>query len=178
MARELKLETRRLLLRLWRPGDAERLADIEADLVNHVTLADERHHIERYVRHWSARGYGRWAVEEKQTRRLVGRVGVMHQAEWHATAEKDEIGWTIDPACWRQGYATEGALAALVDVFQRVALQCVISYTSPDNNASRRVMEKCGFTFQGHAVWRGNDVVWYALTAAEWSIGFAASSRR
>jgi RimJ/RimL family protein N-acetyltransferase len=75
----------------------------------------------------------------------------MHQPEWRASDVKDEIGWTLDPEYWGRGLATEGALAALGDVVDRVKLRRVISYTDPENMASLRVMEKCGFTYEGRA---------------------------
>jgi RimJ/RimL family protein N-acetyltransferase len=160
-----RIETQRLVLRLWNPSDAPALAAIEKRLGRPATVDEELAHIERYVRHWNSHGYGRWAVTTKASGTLIGRIGVMYQPEWRASAVKDEIGWTLDPEYWGRGVATEGALAALGDVFDRVRLRRVSSYTDPENVASLRVMEKCGFTYEGRAEWRGGAVVWYSRDA-------------
>ena len=57
-----------------------------------------------------------------------------------------EIGWRLDPAFWNRGLATEGARAVLRYAFDFLELKEVVSFTVPDNFASRRVMEKLGMT--------------------------------
>ena len=89
----------------------------------------------------------------------------MYEAAWTATACKDEIGWVSDSGLWGQGLATEAAAAALADVFRRVGLEQVVSYTSPDNTASLRVMEKLGLVCGGKTRWNGSEHVWYSITA-------------
>jgi RimJ/RimL family protein N-acetyltransferase len=42
-------------------------------------------------------------------------------------------------------------------------LEHIISFTVPENAATRRVMEKCGLVQQGETRWRGLDHVWYAI---------------
>jgi RimJ/RimL family protein N-acetyltransferase len=37
----------------------------------------------------------------------------------------------------------------------------VVSFTLPENHASRRVMEKCGLVERGVADWKGRPHVWY-----------------
>jgi [ribosomal protein S5]-alanine N-acetyltransferase len=72
------------------------------------------------------------------------------------------------------GYTTEGLrlLAGyLFDTRRRNRLRLIIH---PDNQASRRVAEKCGFTLEGTArgAWflrgRHHDVLVYALLRDEW----------
>ena len=75
------------------------------------------------------------------------------------------LGWVIDRGLWGQGLATEAAAAALADVFRRVGLEQVVSYTSPDNTASLRVMEKLGLVRGGKTRWNGSEHVWYSITA-------------
>ena len=59
--------------------------------------------------HWNLRGYGLWAVEEKASGRLVGRVGYFFPEGW----PQEEIGWLFRRDVWGRGYATEAATAAL-----------------------------------------------------------------
>ena len=49
-------------------------------------------------------------------------------------------------ACWRQGYATKGARAALADGFGRLGLAEIVAYAVAANTPSRRVMERIGKT--------------------------------
>jgi hypothetical protein len=52
----------------------------------------------------------------------------------------------------------------------------IISVTRADHTASRRVMEKCGLTFQGEVVHKGGLVVWYAINRADWQARQGAAS--
>ncbi len=168
------LETERLRLRLWQPGDVEALVRIYSDpevarmLGETFDRAHAEEQIERYARSWSERGFGRLAVEEKRSGRFIGRIGLAYADEWPVGEDKVEIGWMIDRAGWGRGFATEGARAALAHGFEVVQLPRIISFTLPANAASRRVMEKCGFGYRGSALWRGLEHVWYELDRSRW----------
>lgn len=86
-----------------------------------------------------------WAVVEKQTRRLVGALGLV-RTSW--PAKTTEIGYWVSPWGRGKGYASEGAIAvsrwAIDQQFQRVELKA-----AAPNTASRRVAENAGFTFEG-----------------------------
>ncbi len=164
----ISLETERLTLRLWRTGDADRLEEIlrHPDVSRMLGGLGAQEHaavkVARYVEHWRERGYGRWALEDRASGELIGRVGVMHEERWKGGPDKDEIGWTLDRSFWGRGLATEAARAALADAFERVGLPRVVAFTLPENVASRRVMEKCGFSYRGRALWEGREHIWYA----------------
>jgi RimJ/RimL family protein N-acetyltransferase len=168
----MHIETARLVLRRWLPGDVSALAEIHAHPVvaaflDPRTRDDTAAMIERYEGHWETRGYGRFAVTDRATGRLLGRVGVMHEPTWEATEDKDEVGWTIAQERWGQGLATEAARAAIDDAFARVGLERIVSWTAPRNVASRRVMERCGMRYRGLADWNGHENVWYDVRAGE-----------
>jgi RimJ/RimL family protein N-acetyltransferase len=57
-----------------------------------------------------------------------------------------EIGWRLAAEYWGRGLATEGARAALRFGFERLKMSEIVSFTVPENGASRRVMEKLGMT--------------------------------
>jgi RimJ/RimL family protein N-acetyltransferase len=63
---------------------------------------------------------------------------------------------------WGHGYATEAARASIRHGFEVIGLGRIISTTCADHWASRRVMEKCGMSFQGTVRWRDADIAWYA----------------
>ena len=166
----VRIETERLVLRHWRQDDVDALLAISADpevarWLSPATRADVAATIERYAHSWETLGFGRWAVDDRHSGRLVGRVGVMRQPAWTGSDVKDEIGWMIDRSRWGEGIATEAARAALEDVFARVGLPAVVSFTLPDNIASRRVMEHCAMQERGLAAYAGREHVWYSRDA-------------
>ena len=165
----VELETERLRLRQWRPGDVDALERIYAEpdvwrmLAGPFTREAVERQVERFRRHWDERGFGIWAVDEKASGRMIGRVGLQRHDEWTASEAKVEVGWTLDREFWGRGLATEGAVASIRFGFETVGLAQIISFTLTGNLASRRVMEKCGLTYRGETVWRGLDHVWYAI---------------
>ena len=60
-----------------------------------------------------------------------------------------EIGYGILDAYQGQGYATEAVGAAVAWAMRQPGVTCVEAETEPDNRASRRVLEKCGFLPNG-----------------------------
>jgi RimJ/RimL family protein N-acetyltransferase len=60
-----------------------------------------------------------------------------------------EIGYGILEEYQKQGYATESVKAALDWAFQNPEVTAIEAETEPDNTASQRVLEKCGFAANG-----------------------------
>jgi ribosomal-protein-alanine N-acetyltransferase len=87
--------------------------------------------------------------------------------DWPAP-DKWEVGWELEPAYWACGLATEGGRAGVRLGFEVAGLDRIISATLPENLAFRRVMEKCGLTYQGTMPYHGGELVWYAITRQEW----------
>jgi RimJ/RimL family protein N-acetyltransferase len=168
----MRIETERLVLRRWVPGDAAALAEIHAHpevaaYLDPLTRDDTAAMIDRYERHWDAHGFARFAVADRFSGRLVGRLGVMREPSWRATREKDEIGWTIARDRWGEGLATEAAIATLADAFDRVRLPRIVSWTALENVSSQRVMARCGMRYRGLTLWKGREHVWYDLRNRE-----------
>ena len=60
-----------------------------------------------------------------------------------------EIGYGIKEKHQGQGYATEAVNAAVMWAFEQPGVTRVEAETEPDNSASQRVLEKCGFVPSG-----------------------------
>lgn len=101
---------------------------------------------ERIEAHWATHGFGLWAVEIPGVAPFAGFVGLSVPRFEAAFTPCVEIGWRLDRAHWRQGYATEAAGAAMAFGFDELRLREIVSFTVPSNAASRRVMEKLGMT--------------------------------
>ena len=83
-----------------------------------------------------------FAVRLKETGRLIGIVTYFD--------EKDgvcEIGYGIGSEYWGRGYATEAVARFLEYLFREKGMQTVCASYFTGNDASRRVMEKCGMRF-------------------------------
>jgi [ribosomal protein S5]-alanine N-acetyltransferase len=103
-------------------------------------------------------------VHRPQTGAFVARGGP-HRTHV-ARRDEVEIGWTVVPERWKQGLATELGAASVDVAFGPLGLGDVVSYTLPDNVASRRVMEKLGFVYERDTVHAGLPHVLYRLSAS------------
>jgi RimJ/RimL family protein N-acetyltransferase len=101
--------------------------------------------------HWTLRGYGMWAAEERGSGRLVGRVGLHYPEGW----PDREVGWALARPFWGRGYATEGARAVLEHAFGTLGWDHVVSLIHPENRRSVRVAERLGAAFSGQIELRG-----------------------
>jgi RimJ/RimL family protein N-acetyltransferase len=161
------LETPRLILRMFRADDFEPYAAICADPDVMRYLGDGRaltrpeawRQMAMIVGHWQLRGYGLWAVEERSTGALVGRIGLFNPEGWPGL----EVGWVLGKTCWGRGYATEGARRVLDHAFTDMGLDRLISLIYPDNTASIRVAERIGERLEGHTYLFGHEVLIYRI---------------
>lgn len=113
----------------------------------------------QFVGHWTLRGYGLWAVEERATGEFIGRIGLWHPEGWPGL----EVGWLLDRSRWGRGLATEGARAALDHAFWSVGADYVISIVNPANQRSIRVAEKLGERFEREHDFDGHTVLVYGV---------------
>jgi RimJ/RimL family protein N-acetyltransferase len=98
------------------------------------------------LEHWARYGFGLWLLRGRETGDLVGRGGLQHT--FVSDMHEVEVSWAIVPERWGQGLATEMATAAVEAAFGPLRLPRLMAFTLPENTASRRVMEKTGFTFE------------------------------
>lgn len=115
----------------------------------------------RFAGHWAWLGYGYWAIEEKSTGALVGEIGFAHYKRDLVAPHADapEIGWVLAPEHHGKGCATEAVAAALAwgDAhFGPGPTMCIIH---PENAASIRVAEKCGYRQTALASYKGKPVL-------------------
>jgi RimJ/RimL family protein N-acetyltransferase len=164
------LETERLRLRAFRDEDIDAYAEINADpeVMRYLTgkpmsRAEAWRHMAMMVGHWVLRGYGCWAVEERETGTLVGRIGFNDPAGWPGF----EIGWTLGRPYWGRGYAIEGARAALDYAFNELDKAHVISLIHPENRGSIAVAEKLGEKLEGETEVLGIPVLIYGIDRPE-----------
>ena len=83
-----------------------------------------------------------FAIRLKETRRLIGIIVTCDETE-----ESCEIGYGIGSDYWNHGYATEAAKRFIRYCFEEKGMKTVYASFFTGNDASRRVMEKCGMAF-------------------------------
>lgn len=88
--------------------------------------------------------YAIWSIERKDGT-SVGDLCFKGPPENGAV----EIGYGILPEHMGNGYATEAVGAAVKWALRQTGVLCVEAETGPDNRASQRVLEKCGFVSNG-----------------------------
>jgi RimJ/RimL family protein N-acetyltransferase len=168
----LTLETERLLLRHFRSSDLDAFAAMSADpeVMRYLgegkplTREDAWRSMAMIAGHWMLRGYGIWAVEEKATGALVGRVGLYYPEGWPG----QEVGWALAREHWGKGYAVEAARASLQHAFQTLEWPRAISLIGPDNYRSIRVAERLGERFERSVEVRGRPALLYAVERSAW----------
>lgn len=153
------LHTERLLLREYRRTDFDAFAAHLADPVSAAHLGPaERHAAWRIfcsqAELWLIHGAGWWAVEEKETGRLVGNVGAFFREE----STVMELGWNTYRACWGRGFANEAAAAALHHAFEVRGEAKVRALIASGNAASLRVAERLGLAHEGETGIHGQAV--------------------
>ena len=147
------INTTRATLRMMRPGDFDRFAEIWAmpEVVRYIG-ARPRNRDEswnaflRNAGHWQVTGFGQWAVEDQAGKEMVGQVGFFYGArglgEDFNTAP--EAGWVLCPSAQGRGLGSEVAHAAH-DWFDRVItgpLNCMIH---PEHAVSLHLAGQLGY---------------------------------
>jgi [ribosomal protein S5]-alanine N-acetyltransferase len=118
----------------------------DGDAVYHcdASLRQCRRRIAVHERRRRSDGCAPWAVVTKTDGRVVGWGGLYNDPfdpGWGV-----EVGYSFHPAVWGRGYATELVMVCLEFADRTLALPPLIAFAKLGNVASRRVLEKTGFT--------------------------------
>jgi RimJ/RimL family protein N-acetyltransferase len=98
----------------------------------------------RPLRDYAVHGYGRMAVIERSSGRLVGFSGLKYLEDLREV----DIGYRFLPDCWGKGYATESASVLMDQGRREHGFRRIVGMAHPDNAASIHVLEKLGLRFE------------------------------
>jgi RimJ/RimL family protein N-acetyltransferase len=168
----ITLTTERLVLRPFRDGDLDAYAALCADpevmrfMGDRGVLSrdDAWRQMAMLVGHWTLRGYGMWALEDRASGRLAGRAGLHYPDGW----PEPEIGWALARPFWGQGLAFEASRAALGHAFGTLGWTRAISLIDAANQRSIRLAERLGERFEREVTLRGHRVGLYAISRSAW----------
>jgi [ribosomal protein S5]-alanine N-acetyltransferase len=170
------IETPRLLLRAFEAYDADDVYAYSCDerftrYLPSIPVPYEYSQAEQFVADSMATD---WAVEPLWAIVHEGRVVGSIFAHIDTFAPRAEIGYSMAPGLWNQGFMTEAARAVLHWLFTQTDVVRVMATADERNIGSWRVMEHLGMQHEGtlrmHRNDRGTpaDQVVYGLLRSEW----------
>jgi RimJ/RimL family protein N-acetyltransferase len=143
-------QTARLRFRQVRADDAELFdaLDRDEDVMQFIdweppTLEEQREAVAGYIAEYERwPNHGRF-VAESRAGEFLGWFGL----RVHTDPFVPDLGYRLHRRLWGRGLATEGSLALIDYAFVHLGARAVQADSMFDNQASRRVMEKCGMTY-------------------------------
>lgn len=150
MAEKTVIGTRRLILRPWEDADAPDLYEYAKDprvgpaagWPPHTSVENSLEIIRGVLSQPET-----YAVVLRATGRPVGSVGIMRTGSAQMSDTEAEIGYWIGVPYWGQGLIPEAVRALLRRCFEELGCTGVWCGYFDGNGKSRRVQEKCGFTY-------------------------------
>jgi RimJ/RimL family protein N-acetyltransferase len=148
------LETDRLILRHFLPDDLESLFALYSDPdvrryfpEGTLTYDETKEELDWFLHgHPDHPELGLWATIHKDSQQFIGRCGLLPWTIDHRP--EVEVAYMIAKAHWGEGLGTEAAQAVLHYGFDQLRLSRLISLIDRDNQASIRVAEKIGMSFE------------------------------
>lgn len=153
------IETERLIVRCYQPGDGEQVYQAglrnrehftrfeTGNPINYLNSVEEAEILVReFAAGWVARSCFFWGIFEKSTGAFAGQVyvGVVN---WDTP--EFEVGYIADIDHAGRGYITEAVKGVLGWIFQHLGAHRVSIHCSEENARSQRVAERCGFVLEG-----------------------------
>ena len=146
------LLTPRLGFRSWSDADLDLAMSLWGDpevtaLFDSRGLLSREHVRERLARELDNErelGVQYWPFFLRQTGEFVGCAGLK---PYDVARGVYELGFHLRAAFWGAGYATEAARAVIEHAFASLQPAALVAGHNPRNHASKRVLEKLGFTY-------------------------------
>jgi ribosomal-protein-alanine N-acetyltransferase len=166
------VETARLRLRLFTPGDLDRMCEITRDpevmrYIGHghpFSREETRANLGRIMDRFRRRGYGRWAMERRDTGALIGYCGL--------SSGNPEVGievaYMLAREEWGKGFALEAGRAALRYGFETLGVNSIAGITIQGNSRSCKVLGRLGMTFVRNARYYEFHCTHYSIARADW----------
>lgn len=145
------LETDRLILRMWNKKDAPQLYEYaknpnvgpRAGWKPHENVAESKMIISSVFLANMC-----WAIVEKETSLVIGSIG-LEEDKFRPHVKSKELGYSLSESCWGKGIMTEAAKCIITHSFESLELDVLMIRTGNENLRSQRVIEKCGFIYEG-----------------------------
>ena len=168
------LETDRLILRHLVPEDLDQLFALYSDQETRryfpegtLTYEETKEELEWFLNgHPEHPELGLWATIQKETNQFIGRCGLL---PWTIDGRTEvEVAYLLDKAYWRQGLGTEAAQAIARYGFEQLHLPRLICLIDRQNQASIKVAQRIGMTFEKEGVDEVGPFLLYAMHKRNW----------
>ncbi len=150
----MRIETERLVLRPWREDDAPALYRFASDPELGPAAGWPPHESEAWslniLRTVLMDGHT-WAITLRGSDEPVGSIGISPGGQ-EAQHGELEIGYWIGRPFWGKGYVPE-AVRAVLSLYFSFGAERIWCAHAEGNDKSRRVIEKCGFSYRFSAAW-------------------------
>ncbi len=148
------LETERLILRRLVPSDAEDMFEYSCDknVTEYLTWSPhpDKYYTIDYIKFvqkkYKTGDFRDWAVIDKATGKMIGTCGF---TSVDLQNRRGEVGYVYNSSFWGRGIAAEALMCVIGFGFSTLSLNRIEGRFMAENIASRRVMERCGMTFEG-----------------------------
>ncbi len=161
LRRKLRIETERMTLRLPLHGDFRGWSDLRRESRDFLTPWEPSwspDHLSRKAFtnrvYWAARAQGQGTalplfLFRRSDDRLMGAITLDNIRR--GPSQAGTLGYWIGQPFARQGYMREAIAAVVHHAFATIDLSRIEAACLPENAASRGVLEKCGFKYEGVA---------------------------
>lgn len=149
------IETERLILRRFSYNDDdamlkywiadEKIQSLYSEPV-YTTKSEIKELLDKYISSYEKDDYYRWAIIDKKSNECIGQIAYFLVDSKNQFAE---IEYCIGSKFQCKGFATEATKAVIKYGFEKISLHKVQICTKTINKASKRVIEKCGFVYEG-----------------------------
>jgi ribosomal-protein-alanine N-acetyltransferase len=149
------IETERLILRNFHLSDAQAMfdhwaSDDEATKFltwqPHQSVDTVIEHLEAILNQDQANGYFHWAIVEKSSNQLIGRIDII---DCNEAIKMKEIGYVLGKKWWHMGYMSEALNAVIAFLFTKTDTNRIEATHDEENRFSGAVMSKAGMLFEG-----------------------------
>jgi ribosomal-protein-alanine N-acetyltransferase len=154
-------ETSRLLVRHWEEDDLDNVFYLYSDpavmqfIRATLSLEETRHILLTHIEHYKTHSFeGRFGVIEKNTGNFIGTF-LLKQSD---SVEGIEIGYAFLKAYWGRGLGTELVTGGVEFAFNETGAGELFAITELSNEASKKVLRKCGFRQLDNFLEHGKEV--------------------
>lgn len=174
----LKIETKRLILRELLFSDAEAMFKMDTNPNVHTYLGnnpvqsidDVHDYISSIRTQYVVNKIGRFAVVKKDTNEVIGWAGLKFVTEpENELVNFFDLGYRLQEEHWGNGYAKEAAEAWLNYGFNKMKKHCIYASAHLENRNSKRILEKIGMTKKSEYMWNDISCAWFEITKEEFS---------
>jgi ribosomal-protein-alanine N-acetyltransferase len=159
--RKLRIETERLTLRQPEMGDFPDWTDLRSSSMDFLSPWEPAWASDHLSRkgfsnrvYWAQRALASGSAVplfliRRADRTLLGAITLDHIRR--GPAQSGTLGYWVGQPHARQGYMREAIAGVVHHAFDRLDLSRIEAACLPENHASRGVLEKCGFKYEGVA---------------------------